>query len=277
MDERYNQKSNINGLSKWMRAQVKSFESFNDSQVKLKSFLKDISEVEIPDDILSQSLLGGEFDIDTSEDEEDPLFLPTQILSESTTTQNDLNLTQVYSNPKTNSIIPTKRKFEKSPIVTDQNTDEISCKNCLRTLNSSKIEEQFILKDKPFLMDLMKNLGYLSFEICVLRKINTLAISDVVPQNCKIEKSNIENKIKIGSSFEIELPNLIIESGKKFNSGWIESDGVVYQFLFCLNCKNESPIVGVKLISTNTNNLQHLDRFWIFKEDENKKNKKIKI
>eukprot|EP01080_Neovahlkampfia_damariscottae_P008724 gene8724-672_t len=286
VDERFNEKQNINGLSKWMRAQVKSFDGFKQSQIQLKAFLKNVSQGDISDDILDESLLSSEeFDIDTSDDE-DPLFATTQKMEvESPTFQNE-SLTQSYvsskpiipvkaKSPKTPVIIPPKRKFQKNVSLEKIITRCSHCSGILCEIDSTQSLKK--IKEKPYLENLMKNLGHFSLEVYVSTNLDKKLIKDVIPNDEIVEIEKSENKVKIGK-FEFEIPNPTIENGKKCVTGWIESDQMVYQLLFCSNCSSkESNVIGVKIIASNLDNIQHLNQVWIFKNLDEEKNKKPKI
>jgi hypothetical protein len=269
VDERFREKSHVNGLSKWMRPQVKAFENFEQSQNNLKDFLSEISNFfkskTVSNDLLYESL-------SQCSDQEDPLFLATQ---KESSTQNT-SLTQVYSQQITSN---PKRKLNSE---SNELSIELVCKSCESSLNSINVEPKtFELNSKPFLEQLMKDLEFQTKEVSVLKteSLQKLSISNKI-QHSSVNFVDNERIIKF-ENFSLELPSLVVKSGGTCNTGWIESDELVYELLFCLNCKNETNLLGVKIIASSTNNLDLLNQIWIFKNNvEFKKEnttKKVKI
>jgi hypothetical protein len=269
VDERFREKSHVNGLSKWMRPQVKPFENFEQSQDNLKVFLSEIST------FFKTKTISNEIyeTLSQCSDQDDPLFIATQKESSS----QNVSLTQVYSQQI---ISNPKRKLNSE--INNELVIELICKSCDSSLNSISVEPKtFELKSKPFLEQLMMDLGCQTKEISVLKaeSLQNLSISNKI-QNSSVNFVENEKIIKF-DKFSLKLPSLIVKSGGSCNTGWIESDELVYELLFCSNCNIETQLLGVKIIASSTNDLDLLNQIWIFKSrvEFKKENatKKVKI
>lgn len=139
----------------------------------------------------------------------------------------------------------------------------IECKSCSNLINIEKMTELQLI-DKPFLFNFLNSIKD-SKELIVLQVKNNFKLSgmfssfipDTLTKIEKIEKEFDFNKFKL----ILKTPEL--NPGKPFHTGFIDSDGVNYELLFCMKCSN---LIGVKIVAGNMENIKYIGDYWIFKD-----------
>jgi hypothetical protein len=126
----------------------------------------------------------------------------------------------------------------------------------------NKLSSRVVL-DKPYLTTIHHTVTQSENNVCVYKVTPRLWNDYVSNNNCTLTNVPMKqlggSQITLGDSRSLIVTNQA-EDGS-INCGWSSQDGIVYELLWCGECKE---CVGVKIIATDTANIHLVGERWLF-------------